>query len=84
MHEKRQASHEREARWRAWMTAAQRGDSAAYEKLLVELLPHIRRFVRRRVYDPEAGVEANGVGMSEAALSVATGEVTSGWSCRGS
>jgi DAK2 domain fusion protein YloV len=28
------------------------------------------------VYDPEAGVEANGAGMTEAALSVATGDVT--------
>lgn len=45
---------EREARWRAWMTSAQSGDSAGYEKLLVELLPHLRRFVERRVFDPSA------------------------------
>jgi RNA polymerase sigma-70 factor (ECF subfamily) len=33
------------------MVAVQDGDSAAYEKLLGELLPHVRAFVRRRVYD---------------------------------
>lgn len=43
----------REARWRAGMSAAQRGDRAAYEKLLHELLPQIRRFVGRRLFDPE-------------------------------
>ena len=37
------------------MTAAQRGDSAAYEKLLVELLPYLRRFVGRRLSDADAG-----------------------------
>lgn len=45
---------ERERRWRAWMTAAQTGDAAAYEKLLHELLPHLRGFVRRRVSNPDA------------------------------
>ncbi len=45
---------EREARWRAWMTSAQAGDSATYEKLLRELLPYVRRFVRRRLFDPSA------------------------------
>jgi RNA polymerase sigma-70 factor (ECF subfamily) len=45
---------EQEARWRAWMTAAQDGDSAAYEKLLVELLPAVRLLVRRRLFDPNA------------------------------
>ena len=37
------------------MTAAQRGDSVAYEKLLAELLPYLRRFVGRRLIDAEAG-----------------------------
>ena len=42
---------EREGRWRGWMVAAQAGDAAAYEKLLLELLPHLRGFVRRRIRD---------------------------------
>ena len=42
---------EREGRWRGWMIAAQAGDAAAYEKLLLELLPHLRGFVRRRIGD---------------------------------
>jgi RNA polymerase sigma-70 factor (ECF subfamily) len=42
----------REDRWRRWMIAAQGGDAACYEKLLLELLPLLRRFVRRRVFDP--------------------------------
>jgi RNA polymerase sigma-70 factor (ECF subfamily) len=45
---------EREARWRAWMIAGQAGDSASYEKLLHELLPHVGRLVRRRLFDPTA------------------------------
>ena len=45
---------ERERRWRGWMAAAQTGDAAAYEKLLQELLPHLRGFVRRRVSNPNA------------------------------
>jgi RNA polymerase sigma-70 factor (ECF subfamily) len=45
---------ERERRWRAWMTLAQAGDAAAYEKLLLELLPHLRGFVRRRMTDTES------------------------------
>ena len=44
---------ERERRWRAWMTAAQSGDGAAYDALLAELLPHLRGFVRRRLSDPD-------------------------------
>ncbi len=52
---RRQGSEERGARWQAWMAAAQRGDSAAYEKLLLELLPYLRRFVGRRLRDPETG-----------------------------
>jgi RNA polymerase sigma-70 factor (ECF subfamily) len=45
---------EREERWRAWMVDAQGGDAAAYEKLLFELLPHLRSFVRRRLHDSES------------------------------
>jgi RNA polymerase sigma-70 factor (ECF subfamily) len=45
---------ESEDRWRAWMVAAQAGDSASYEKLLQELLPHVGRLVRRRLFDPNA------------------------------
>jgi RNA polymerase sigma-70 factor (ECF subfamily) len=43
---------EREERWRGWMVDAQGGDAAAYEKLLFELLPHLRSFVRHRLHDP--------------------------------
>jgi len=45
---------EREERWRAWMVAAQQGDSAAYEKLLHELVPYVRSRVRPRMFDPNA------------------------------
>jgi RNA polymerase sigma-70 factor (ECF subfamily) len=45
---------EREGRWRGWIVAAQAGDAAAYEKLLLELLPHLRGFVRRRIGDSDA------------------------------
>jgi RNA polymerase sigma factor (sigma-70 family) len=44
----------REERWREWMTAAQAGDEAAYGKLLQELVGHLRRFVRARVFDSGA------------------------------
>ena len=44
----------REKRWRVWMTAAQGGDAASYEKLLAELLAHLRGFVGRRVADRDA------------------------------
>ncbi|MDJ0850877.1 MAG: sigma-70 family RNA polymerase sigma factor [Myxococcota bacterium] len=54
MRESQEGREAREERWRAWMGAAQTGDQAAYEKLLVELLPHIRAFVRRRVFDASA------------------------------
>ena len=47
---------ERESRWRAWMIAAQDGDSASYEKLLRELMPHLRSVVTRRLFD-SSGVE---------------------------
>jgi RNA polymerase sigma-70 factor (ECF subfamily) len=45
------SSSAKETRWRAWMTLAQQGDAAAYDKLLAELLPEMRRFVRNRVFD---------------------------------
>ena len=54
MKEGREKRRERETRWRRWMIAAQDGDSAAYEKLLWELLPHVRRFVRRQIFDASA------------------------------
>ncbi len=46
--------NEREDAWRAWMIAAQTGDGAAYEKLLVELLARARRQVGARVSDVAA------------------------------
>jgi len=52
MEETAEARQQRDERWRAWMRAAQAGDAANYEKLLQELLPLMRRFVRRRVFDP--------------------------------
>ncbi len=51
MPETQEAREAREARWRAWMGAAQQGDQASYEKLLRELLPELRAFVRRRLFD---------------------------------
>ena len=45
---------ERESRWRSWMVAAQAADSASYEKLLHELVPNVRKFVRWRLFDPGA------------------------------
>jgi RNA polymerase sigma-70 factor (ECF subfamily) len=51
MKDTREAREVREARWRVWMVAAQAGDAASYEKLLHELLPQLRRFVGRRVFD---------------------------------
>jgi RNA polymerase sigma-70 factor (ECF subfamily) len=47
---------ERDERWRVWMGEAQKGESASYEKLLNELLPHVRRHVGRRLFDV-SGVE---------------------------
>jgi RNA polymerase sigma-70 factor (ECF subfamily) len=54
MNDGREMRQERESRWRQWMVAAQDGDSAAYEKLLGELLPHVRGFVRRQIFDVSA------------------------------
>jgi RNA polymerase sigma-70 factor (ECF subfamily) len=45
---------EREARWRVWMAAAQAGEASAYEKLLAELIPYLRRFVQRRLLNAAA------------------------------
>jgi len=45
---------EREARWRSWMVAAQAGEAPAYEKLLAELIPYLRRFVQRRLLNAAA------------------------------
>lgn len=47
-------SEEAEARCRAWMAAAQRGDAAAYDCLLRAVLPALRGFVRSRVQDAAA------------------------------
>ena len=41
-----------DASWGAWMTAAQNGDAAAYERLLGVLLPALRGFVTSRLGDP--------------------------------
>lgn len=49
-----ESTTDRDDRWRAWMLAAQSGDAAAYTKLLNELLPQLRGFVLRRVFDPGA------------------------------
>jgi RNA polymerase sigma-70 factor (ECF subfamily) len=40
-----------DARWSDWMSAAQRGDAVAYRKLLEEILPVVRRWVRFRLFD---------------------------------
>jgi RNA polymerase sigma-70 factor (ECF subfamily) len=50
-------SDEAEARLRSGMTAAQRGDEIAYERLLSELIPLLRSFVRARLRDDSAAVE---------------------------
>ncbi len=43
-----------EARWGQSMAAAQAGDEKAYGDLLAELLPVVRRWVRSRLFDPNA------------------------------
>ena len=45
---------ERETRWRTWMVAAQAGETPAYEKLVAELIPYLRRFVQRRLLNAAA------------------------------
>ena len=54
MDERRQRKNEREDVWRDWMVAAQAGDSDAYEKLLLELLPRARLQVGARISDAAA------------------------------
>ncbi len=49
-----ESSNDRDDRWRAWMLAAQSGDATAYEKLLRELVPQLRGFVQKRVFDAGA------------------------------
>ena len=41
---------ERERRWRGWMVAAQSDDVRSYEKLLLELRPHLFGLIRGRFY----------------------------------
>jgi RNA polymerase sigma-70 factor (ECF subfamily) len=45
---------ERADRWRVWMAAAQQGDRASYEKLLVDLLPTLRNLVRARLWNSDS------------------------------
>jgi RNA polymerase sigma-70 factor (ECF subfamily) len=40
--------HDDDTRWAGWMAAAQRGDKAAYEKLLTEVAATIRRYLHVR------------------------------------
>jgi RNA polymerase sigma-70 factor (ECF subfamily) len=51
MNERDSAATSREDERARWMVAAQVGDAAAYESLLVSLLPVLRAFVRRRGID---------------------------------
>jgi RNA polymerase sigma-70 factor (ECF subfamily) len=51
MEYRKRSRDEPDRRWRLWMIAAQAGDSATYEKLLLELLPYIRRQLVGRVRD---------------------------------
>lgn len=41
-----------EEQWSNWMIAAQKGDGAAYQSLLIAILPRVRSIVGRRVSDP--------------------------------
>jgi len=50
-------SDEAEARLRSGMIAAQQGDAIAYERLLSELIPLLRSFVRARLRGDSAAVE---------------------------
>jgi RNA polymerase sigma-70 factor (ECF subfamily) len=45
---------ERADRWRVFMVAAQNGDGAAYEKLLVDVIPMLRGIVRAKVWDHDS------------------------------
>lgn len=51
MNERDSAAASREDERARWMVAAQGGDAAAYESLLISLLPILRAFVRRRGID---------------------------------
>jgi RNA polymerase sigma-70 factor, ECF subfamily len=44
--------------WEAWMAAAQGGDGRAYDALLREALPLLRRVARRRLADPAEAEDA--------------------------
>jgi len=52
MEDRKHSRDERERRWQLWMIAAQAGDVATYEKLLLEILPYVRRQVAGKVYEP--------------------------------
>ena len=52
MNEGRSAREERERNWRTWMIAAQAGDRAAFERLLLELLPVARQNLGSGAVDP--------------------------------
>jgi len=52
MDDRERNQDERERRWQLWMVAAQAGDSATYEKLLLELLPYVRRRVAGKIFEP--------------------------------
>ncbi len=54
MSERTPGESQRDERWRAWMAAAQEGDARAYERLLRDLLPVLRAFVRGRLAGPAA------------------------------
>ena len=44
---------EQDRQWSLWMAAAQDGDTAAYARLLREILPFLRVLARRRCADPD-------------------------------
>ena len=44
---------EQDRQWSGWMAKAQDGDSAAYARLLREILPFLRVLARRRCADPD-------------------------------
>ena len=48
-HRPSRENEDREARWSAAMRAANRGDAAAYQRLLFEIAPMIRAMARRRL-----------------------------------
>ncbi|MDD9912446.1 MAG: sigma-70 family RNA polymerase sigma factor [Alphaproteobacteria bacterium] len=41
------------AQWQQWMIAAQAGDADAYRKLLKDITPLLRNFIRKRLFDAE-------------------------------